>query len=188
MSHRYALQVASWRATWLLNRLQSPRIAVAALLVLWALLIGAIDYPLFKQTRRMAMQLASIPTPASIKPAARKTGPRDPAMEFASTLPELDTYPEQLRDLNTLADQHGVVITRIDYRYEPLARLPIERLAMHMEITGSVEAQRRFLQAMLNGLPNLSVARLAYAKNTDGSMKIEQKLGIHLYYRVQAAT
>jgi hypothetical protein len=187
MSRQRILQVVSWRGTWLLNRLKSPHITVTALLALWALLIGTIDYPLFKETRRMALQLASIPAPAPVRPAARQAGPRNLAKEFAATLPEFDAYPDQLRDLHTLADKHGIVITRADYRYELLAELPIEKLAMHMDINGPDEAHRRFLQAMLNALPNLSIARLAYAKSTDGSTKVEQKLDIHLYYRARAA-
>ncbi|WP_175954811.1 hypothetical protein [Burkholderia sp. BCC0405] len=187
MSRQRILQIVSWRGTWLLNRLQSPHVTVTALLALWALLTGTIDYPLFKETRRMAMQLASIPEPAPVGPAARKAEPRNLAKEFAATLPEFDAYPDQLRDLHALADKHGIVITRADYRYELLAELPIEKLAIHMDINGPDEAHRRFLQAMLNALSNLSIARLAYAKSTDGSTKVEQKLDIHLYYRVRAA-
>jgi hypothetical protein len=36
---------------------------------------------------------------------------------------------------------------------------------------------------MLNTFANLSVARLAYAKSTDGAANIEQKLDVNLHYR-----
>lgn len=40
---------------------------------------------------------------------------------------------------------------------------------------------------MLNAFPNLSIARLAYTKSTDGSLKVDQMLEIHLYYQAKAA-
>ena len=96
------------------------------------------------------------------------------------------TRTGQLRALNLLADQHGVVVARVDYRYEPLTGLPIQRLVLRMDAQGQDLPLRSFLQAMLNAFPNLSIARLAYAKATDGSLKVDQALEIHLYYRWQA--
>ncbi|AOK62453.1 hypothetical protein WK43_03160 [Burkholderia ubonensis] len=187
VNRQQALQMASWRCSWLLNQLKTGQIAAASLIVLWASLVITVDFPLLRETRQMTMQLTSIPEPKRARPAALDTAPRYSAKDFIVALPEYDTYPDQLRDLNVLADKSGVVVTRVDYQYVTLTALPIERLVMHMAIKGTDLQQRRFLQAMLNTFPNLSIARLAYAKNPNDSMKIEQKLDIHLYYRTKAA-
>jgi len=144
-------------------------------------LIIAIDYPLLKETRRMAMQLASIPAPAEARAESRNA-----ATEFAAALPAFDAYPDQLRELNTLAGKNDVVVARVEYRYEPLATLPIKRLVIRMNVNGQDLQQRRFLRAILNAFPNLSVTRLVYTKSTDGSSKVDQTLDIHLYYRLKA--
>ncbi|KVM51464.1 hypothetical protein WJ58_21700 [Burkholderia ubonensis] len=187
VNRQQALQMVSWRCSWLLNQLKTGQIAAASLIVLWTSLVITVDYPLLRETRQMTMQLTSIPEPKRERPAALDTVPRYSAKDFIVALPEYDTYPDQLRDLNILADKSGVVIMRVDYQYVTLTALPIERLVMRMAIKGTDLQQRRFLQAMLNTFPNLSIARLAYAKNPNDSMKIEQKLDIHLYYRMKAA-
>ncbi|WP_175873180.1 hypothetical protein [Burkholderia sp. BCC0397] len=187
MKHRHAWQVLSWRCAWALDQLRAAHLVVAGLLALWASLIIAIDYPLLRETRQMAMQLASIPEPAQEQSTAAKTQPPNAAKEFAATLPEFDAYPDELRELNTLADKSGVVVARVDYRYDPLKALPIKRLVMRMDIKGQDLQQRRFLQVMLNTFPNLSIARLAYTKSTDGSLNVDQMLEIHLYYQLKAA-
>lgn len=187
MTHRHAWQVLSWRCAWAVDQLRPAHLVVAGLFALWTSLTIAIDYPLLAETRQMTMQLASIPEPAQERPTAAKSQPSNVAKEFAAALPKLDAYPDQLRELNTLADKNGVVVARVDYRYEPLKALPINRLVMRMDIKGENLQQRRFLQAMLNAFPNLSIARLAYTKRTDGSLKIDQMLEIHLYYQVPVA-
>lgn len=53
-----------------------------------------------------------------------------------------------------------------------------------MDVKGDEAQQRRFLQTTLNAFPNLSVARLAYAKNADGATKLDQKLDVNLYYQL----
>ncbi|WP_124823692.1 hypothetical protein [Burkholderia stagnalis] len=188
MNRQQVLQMVSWRCSWLLNQLRTCQIAAASLIVLWALLVSTVDYPLLRETRQMTMQLTSIPEPKRERPAAVDTEPQHLAKEFIAAMPEYDMYPEQLRDLNVLADKTGVVVTRVDYQYVTLMALPIKRLVMRMAVKGADVQQRRFLQAMLNTFPNLSIARLAYSRNPNDSMKSEQKLDIHLYYRTKATS
>ncbi|WP_287183049.1 hypothetical protein [Paraburkholderia sp.] len=102
-----------------------------------------------------------------------------------ASLPEFEKYADQLRALNLLADKTRVVITRIDFRYDQVPALPVRKLALRMNVRGDEAQQRRFLQTMLNAFPNLSVARLAFAKGTDGIIQVEQKLDVNLYYRLR---
>lgn len=188
MNRRRLWQVVSWHCARVSNGIRSAHFLVAGLLALWLSLIVAIDCPLRTETRRLALQLAAMPEPGRGRPAAAGAEPRDVAKEFAATLPAFDAYADQLRALHTLADQNSVLVARVDYRYEPLKDLPIRRLVMRMGVTGQDLQQRSFLLAMLDAFPNLSIARLAYAKSTDGLPQLEQSLEIHLYYRWKAAT
>jgi hypothetical protein len=185
--HRATWQRVCWQCSALLGQLSAIHIAAAGLMVLWASLLIMIDYPLHRDTQHMTAQLAALPRPAHHRPVARPER-RDVAAQFAATLPAFATYPDQLRELNRLADTHGVVITRIDYQYAALTPLPIRRLMMRMAIRGADLSQRRFLQAMLNTLPNLSIARLAYAKAPNDTLKVELKLEVCLYYPSKAST
>lgn len=160
------------------------------LLALWATLIGTIDWPLRTETRQMTLRLARHMAlePARPRSTTQQPAPRDLTHEFTASLPEFEKYAEQLRELNVLAEKSSVVIMRIDYRYEQMPALPIKKLTLRMDIRGDEAQQRRFLQTTLNAVPNLSVARLAFAKNTDGATKIEQKLDVNLYYRLRPRT
>lgn len=178
-------QIVAWHFACVLNRVKWPHTVAMGLLALWAMLIGTIDWPLHVETRQMTLQLVQHMSREQAKPhpTVQQLAPRDLTHEFVASLPEFEKYPEQLRELNLLADKSSVVITRIDYRYEQMPTLPIRKLALRMDIRGDEAQQRRFLQTTLNAIPNLSVARLAFAKSADGATKVEQKLDVNLYYQ-----
>jgi hypothetical protein len=178
-------QKVSWHIACGLDRLEWQYTTAVGLVLLWATLIFAVNSPLHAETRRMTLRLASHIALERAKPGSGKPEPaaRDLTRDFVASLPEFDTHPEQLRALNSLADKNSVVITRIDYRYEQLPGLPIKKLALRMDVKGDEAQQRRFLQTTLNAFPNLSVARLAYAKNTDGATRLDQKMDVNLYYQ-----
>lgn len=178
-------QIVHWYLACVLSRVKWQHITAMGLLALWAMLVGTIDWPLHVQTRQMTLQLAQHTSQEQTKPhpVAQQLAPHDLTHEFVASLPEFEKYPEQLRELNLLADKSSVVIMRIDYRYEQMPALPIRKLTLRMDIRGDEAQQRRFLQTTLNAIPNLSVARLAFAKSADGAAKVEQKLDVNLYYQ-----
>ncbi|MFL9984055.1 hypothetical protein [Paraburkholderia sediminicola] len=177
----------SWYLACVLNRVEWQHIAATGLLVLWATLIGTIDWPLHAETRQITLRLArhAALEPATPRPAAQQLAPRDLTHEFIRSLPKFEKYAEQIRELNLLAEKSSVVIVRVDYRYEQMTALPIKKLTLRMDVTGDEAQQHRFLQTTLNAIPNLSVARLAFAKSADGATtKVEQKLDVNLYYQL----
>ncbi|MGA7817959.1 hypothetical protein [Caballeronia sp.] len=186
MNGKKLRQIVSWHIACGFDRLEWQTTTAVGLVILWATLICVINSPLHAETQQMKLRLAphialERAKPASVKP---DSAPRDLTHDFVASLPEFDKHSEQLRALNSLADKNSVVITRIDYRYEQLPALPIKKLALHMDVKGDEAQQRRFLQTTLNAFPNLSVARLAYAKNADGATKLDQKLDVNLYYQL----
>ncbi|MFM0015738.1 hypothetical protein PQR46_28735 [Paraburkholderia sediminicola] len=187
MNGKKLRQKISWYLACVLNRMEWQHTTAMGLLVLWATLIGTIDWPLRAETRQMTLRLAQHMAlkPTRQRSATQPSAPRDLTHEFTASLPEFEKYSEQLRELSLLADKSSVVITRIDYRYEQIPALPIKKLILRMDIRGDEAQQRRFLQTTLNAIPNLSVARLAFAKSTDGATKVEQKLDVNLYYQLR---
>ena len=179
-------RIVSWYIACGLDWFEWQYTIAAGLVLLWATLICAIDSPLHADTRQMTSQLAQHIALERAGPRSAKldSTPRDLAHDFVASLPEFDEHIEQLRALNSLADKNSVVITRIDYRYEQLPALPIRKLALRMDVRGDEAQQQSFLRTTLNAFPNLSVARLAYAKNADGAAKLDQKLDLNLYYRL----
>jgi hypothetical protein len=179
-------QIVSWYIACGLDWLEWQYTIAAGLVLLWAMLICVIDSPLHAETRQMTSRVAPYIALEQAKPHSAKldSTPHNLAHDFVASLPEFNNHVEQLRALNSLADKSGVVITRIDYRYEQLPALPIRKLALRMDVRGDEAQQQSFLRTTLNALPNLSVARLSYAKNADGPAKLDQKLDLNLYYRL----
>lgn len=186
MNPKKLRQTISWYIACSVDWLEWQYTIAAGLVLLWATLICAIDYPLHADSREMTLRLAPhiVLERAKTRSTKLASTPRDLAHEFVASLPEFNEHVEQLRALNLLADKNSVVITRIDYRYEQLPALPIRKLALRMDVIGDEAQQQSFLRTTLNAFPNLSVARLAYAKNADGVAKLDQKLDLNLYYRL----
>jgi hypothetical protein len=179
------LQRFFWHLACGLNRLEWQHTLGMGLLALWTTLIVTIDGPLHAETRQMASRVAAYLAlePTKTRPTTPPSARVDLTHEFVASLHEFDKYSEQLRTLNLLAEKSSVVIMRIDYRYEQMPALPIKKLTLHMDVRGDETQQRRFMQTTLNAFPNLSIARLAYAKNAAGVSRVEQKLDVNLYYQ-----
>ncbi|QIE27508.1 hypothetical protein SBC1_56140 (plasmid) [Caballeronia sp. SBC1] len=187
MNWKKLRRIVSWHIACVLDWFKWQYTIAAGLVLSWATLICAIDSPLHADTQLMTSRLAPHVAFERAKPRSAKldsSAPRDLARDFAASLPEFKEHIAQLRALNSLAEKNGVVITRIDYRYEQLPALPIRKLALRMDVRGDEAQQQSFLRTTLNTFPNLSVARLAYAKNADGAAKLDQKLDLNLYYRL----
>lgn len=189
MTSKELRQGLSWYIKCSLSRMKWQHTVAFGLLSLWALLIGVVDLPLRAEVRKMGAQLSSYISQPSINlfTTERNSVERDLSNEFIASLPEFEKHLDELRALNVLADKADVLITRTDYHYEQISTLPIRKLSLRMEVSGDDAQQRRFLQTMMNSFPNLSIARLAYAKRADGSARIEQKLDVNLYYRLANA-
>lgn len=183
MTRGQVLRVATWYGKAWLDQLTPLQIVAISFVVMWLATVAMIDYPLLLDTRQLAIQSAASAKSAREHPASKTVARRYIEKDFIATLPEYETYPDTLRDVDMLADKSGVIIKRVDYQHAGLTGLPIKRVVMRMALKGSEVQFRRFLQAMLNSYPNLSIVRLAYAKAANAPDKIEQKLDVNLYYR-----
>jgi len=190
MNGRQQWRVLSWHTRYVLDRAEWQHIAALGLLSFWLLTICLVDYPLYSEARALSSQWSASRTSATNRMPASSPDkkPRDIASEFVASLPAYETYPKQLNTLTELAGKNGIAILRIDCRYETVLELPIRKLTLHMDLSGSETQLRALLSAMLNTVPNLSIGRLAYKKSVDPGAGMDQRLDINLYYRLGKAT
>jgi hypothetical protein len=181
-----------WHVRYVLDLVEWRHIAALGLLSFLALTLFCVDYPLYRETRALSFQVtasrARSATNDNSKASSTDQKPRDTATEFVASLPAYETYPRQLSTLTELAEKNGIAILRIAYRYEPVPELPIRKLTLNMDLSGSEAQLRGLLSTMLNSVPNLAIARLAYTKAVDPGASVEQRLDISLYYRLDKAT
>jgi hypothetical protein len=178
MSNGQAWRVLTWYARYVFNRLEWQHTLSIGLFSLWAMTVAFVDYPLYVETRALSSRLARPIRldAATRKPASQRDMPRDLVKEFVASLPEFQQYPEQLRALNDLVDRNGIAARHIDYRYERVPSLAIQKLALQMELSGQEIPLRKFMQVALNSFSNLSIASLSFAKAADGGASAELRL------------
>lgn len=186
MNWKKLRRIVSWHIACVLDWFKWQYTIAAGLVLSWATLICAIDSPLHADTQLMTSRLAPHVAFERAKPRSAKldsSAPRDLARDFAASLPEFKEHIAQLRALNSLAEKK--------WRRHYAHRLPVRTVAraadQEARLTHGCEGRRSaatFLRTTLNTFPNLSVARLAYAKNADGAAKLDQKLDLNLYYRL----
>lgn len=186
MNYLLSLKNLSWHVRYSASRLRSHHIIASGLFAFISLTLVIIDYPLYVETRTLSSRLATrTRTPAPARPQTLPNNPsRDTVKSFTASLPEYRKYAEQLRGLFNLASKSETTVNRVDYKYETIADLPIQKLTLRVDLIGKKFQQRKFLQAALNTFKNLSISRLAYSKGAEAAAGIEMKLEINLYYRL----
>jgi hypothetical protein len=189
MTLRQVWRVITWYVKYGFNHLEWQHTLAIGLIALWMMTVTIVDYPLYIETRTLSAQLAgrSRRDATMQQPDPRKDMSRDLVKDFIASLPEYRRYPEQLRALVELVDKGGITARRIDYQYERIPSLPIQKLVLHLELGGDEMQQRKFMQTSLNTFSNLSIARLSFAKGAEVGSNAELKLDINLYYRLDKA-
>ncbi|MBN3759422.1 hypothetical protein [Burkholderia sp. Ac-20365] len=184
------LKVASWYLTCVDDRTTWRHTTAAGLAATWIALMLTIDLPLRNETRQLAAQLAHEGKrhPDRLRAASPPPASSDPRLAFVESLPPFDKCTEQLRELGVLAEQSGVVLASINYRYEPVPGLPVTKVRLGVVARGGAANQRRLLQTTLNAMPNLAVARLVYTKVADGTKLVKLKLDLDMYLQSRAGT
>lgn len=187
MNIKRSWAIFCWYLRYGVNRLERQHIFVIGLFLLWTMMLTFVDWPLHVENGRLDSQRLIFTQlhAKHRKPVSQDAPPQDLTKEFTASLPISGKYSEQLRALIDMADKYGVTVSRIDYKYELLPALPIQRLALRMQASASELQQRRFMRAALNAFANLAIARLAYAKGKEAAVNAEYRLEINLYYRIE---
>lgn len=175
---------ARWHAVLQWSLLDAMGLLAVAATVLPIGLWGAVILPLRHDVTQLAQLDARLVWHPVKKVATRAASHSDDlSQEFIAFLPALDTREQQLLQLHKLAVQHALTINRIDYQYQTLSTLPIERMSLRLSLQGSYVAQRKMLHDLLAMLPNLCVDKMSLEKLADKPDTLSQRMELSFYYQ-----
>lgn len=183
------LREARARVQWELARvwaaLGALELVALAMLALWVGLHTQVTMALAAQARTVDQQVEALRAQQLARtrfPARSATADQD----LPGFLPALTQREPQLLSLHQLVTRNNLALSRITYQAEPIPGLAVNKLTLHMELQGSYAAQRRFLHAVLESLPNLAVDRLALEKTAGTSDGVTARLDASLFFRAGA--
>lgn len=173
-----------WQIALLWGALGTAELLLLALLGLWAGLWLVVNVPLQAESRQLEQKVALLQESRSrpvLDPAhAVRT---DITREFTNFLPPETDREGQLTRLHKLADQRSLLLSRADYRIEPVKSLTLKRLSIRVSLQGSYAMQRQFLHDALGAFPNLAVERISLEKTAGLSDSMNTLLEASFYYR-----
>lgn len=127
------------------------------------------------------------PRRAQPLPASPTAEDRERMQAFVAGLPSHRNIPQAVQDLLKLADQHGVLMAKGDYQFQPDAAAGFARYRMVLPVQGAGTAVRRFVAAALHAQPSLGIESLQLRREQAQQAQIEARIEWVLYTRLPEA-
>lgn len=183
LSWRMLLQRAQLRTQLALRGAAWPWLAALALWLLAALAWLAL--PLAQQQEaRLAASLQRSTQALQAAPVAAP--PSDDASRLAALHAVLDQgggRAQSLARLFALAAEEGWDIAEADYRLSPQQDGGLERLQITLPLSGSYPDIRALAEALLRGMPNLSLDDLSFERDNAEAAQLAATLKLSLWSR-----
>lgn len=117
-------------------------------------------------------------TSALSPPPSQVTAPRPPP---ALLLPAADDMPRLLLRLERAATSAGLGWPRADYRVNAASAEWPASIEVRFALTGTYPALRRFVTALLQDTPTLTIKEFALSRSSADAPEVEAKLAVVIY-------
>jgi hypothetical protein len=151
------------------------RIGAAGLLGVGLLAAATVVFALaWRGHQRDSASTVAAPSPALIEPRLPTAQPRLP-------LPPASDIPLLLTRLQRAALEQGLGWPRADYRLSPAGDEAPASLEVHCTLKGPYPNVRRFVTALLQDAPTLTLREFALSRASADAVDVEAKLSIVVY-------
>lgn len=140
------------------------------------------------QAKRQA-QLAAERTrllQASSGPAADQRPEAERLAAFYARFPSLAELPARLQELHRLAESHGVVLARADYRASRDTGTGLQRVTLNLPASGAFEPVYQWLAEVLASMPEVALESLSIKRDDTADGEVDVELRLVLFLRGQA--
>lgn len=175
-----------WQFSLIWGALGTPELVLLALLGLWAGLWLVVNAPLQAESGQLDRRIALLVEEGRSRQdqvGLTHMARADITHDFVNFLPSEEEREGQLGRLHKLADQRSLLLSRADYRIEPVKALALKRLSVRISLQGTYAMQRQFLHDALVAFPNLAVERISLEKTAGLSDSMSTLLDASFYYR-----
>lgn len=159
--------------------------AVGAGLMAFALAFG------YTATADQAQRQAELVAERSrlLKAASGPAADQRPAAErlaaFYARFPNLAELPARLQELHRLAESHGVVLARADYRASRDAGTGLQRVTLNLPASGAFDPIYRWLDEILASMPEAALESLSVKREDTAAGEVDVELRLVLFLRGQ---
>lgn len=172
------------------TRRQLRRIGAAALVGGAGLALAAAaawhSQHLNQQQQRLTRQVA-----AAARAAAQPTAPAPTEASsiaaFRAYLPAHDTIPDQLKELVAVARQHGITLTKAEYKPQQDDKAGFLRYQITLPVKADYARLQGFIINALQTLPTLTLDSVGFKRDQIESGEIEARIQFVLLVRQQEA-
>jgi Tfp pilus assembly protein PilO len=140
------------------------------------------------QTRRQEQLAAerSLLLKAASGSAADQRPDAERLAAFYARFPALDELPARLQELHRLAETHGVVLARADYRASRDAGTGLSRVSLSLPASGAFEPVYQWLAEVLATMPEVALESLSIKREDTAAGEVEVELRLAIFLRGQA--
>lgn len=123
---------------------------------------------------------------AAADPAQDQRSDRERLAAFYARFPTAAELPARLQELHRLADAHGVVLARADYRSSRDAGTALQRVSLSLPLSGPFEPVYAWLGEVLATMPEVAVEGLALKRESTEAGTVDIDLRLVLFLRGKA--
>ena len=119
--------------------------------------------------------------PKSSTPRAAAENPLARIDAYYRSFPRAEELTVSIAHALAAAKKHALVIDKADYRYEPVRKDELMAYQMSFTLKGSYPRVRRFLMALLQDNPALSLDDVSFRRDGIASAEIEARVRLTFY-------
>lgn len=123
---------------------------------------------------------------AAASPAADQRSEAERLAAFYARFPTVTELPARLQELHRLAEAHGVVLARADYRASREAGTGLQRVSLSLPSSGAFEPLYRWLAEVLATMPEVALESLTVKREDTATDEVEVELRLAIFLRGQA--
>lgn len=160
--------------------------AVGAGLIAFALAFG---YTVAADQAKRQVQLAAERSrllETTRGPAADQRPAAERLAAFYARFPAMAELPVRLQELHRLAESHGVVLARADYRASRDAGTGLQRVTLDLPVSGAFDPVYQWLAEVLESMPEVALESLSIKREDTAAGEVDVELRLVLFLRGQA--
>jgi hypothetical protein len=123
---------------------------------------------------------------AASEPAADPRSGGERLAAFYARFPAEAALPARLQELHRLAEAHGVVLARADYRTSREPGTGLHRVSLSLPVSGAFEPVYQWLAAVLGSMPEVALESLSVKREGTDDAEVEVELRLAIFVRGQA--
>jgi hypothetical protein len=103
--------------------------------------------------------------------------------EIENLFPQIENLTSQQKLIHELAEKNNIEIEQINFSMNKLTESDLASYKMNFSFTSDYQRMRQFISDFLFNIPNASLEKIEFSRDSDKSKKIDIRLTISFFYK-----